>query len=661
MEENKEQNIKENNEEAKSVEPIVESLDDTGTISSQPIQKEPIDFNETSSEVVSEQPTQDASSKPVVAEPVVIESNEEPVEQAISTEAATPVDTPTETTNETTNETTTEATSEPVKEETSKKKKSPILIILILVIIIAIAVAAIVLLQPKDKKNNNGEADNKNTENTNTIETNGDIKSEYRLLGNALQKFDLAFLKLENKEENKVYSPLSIKYALEMLSEGTSGDTKKQLDAVIGDYQNKKYVNNDNMSFANAMFIRDTFADEVKDEYKSILQEKYGAEVINDTFENPNNINKWISDKTFGLIPDLIKDSNKDFYLINALAIDMKWNNQLHCATGSINNVPCVDDGSYYVTYEHEKLEGEDEEYSRVSYAYSSERDFPALKFNGKDNIKSATVLASFNRYDAVKTIGEDKIREEVGKAYQEWLNAKDPKQGYYSGMEVEKDVNKYLDGYITELGKNYGKSKNSTDFSLYVDDNVKVFSKDLQTYNGTTLQYVGIMPRTTKLTEYVSNVTAEDINSLISNLKELKIENFKEGYATIIEGQIPFFKYEFELNLIEDFKKLGIEDVFNTSKADFSSMLKNATKGSETIVEAKHKANIEFSNEGIKAAAVTTDGGAGNVGGGFNYLYEVPTERIDITFDNPYLYLIRDKNSGEVWFVGTVYEPVTK
>ena len=28
------------------------------------------------------------------------------------------------------------------------------------------------------------------------------------------------------------------------------------------------------------------------------------------------------------------------------------------------------------------------------------------------------------------------------------------------------------------------------------------------------------------------------------------------------------------------------------------------------------------------------------------------------MTFNNPYLYLIRDKNSGEVWFVGTVYQP---
>ena len=30
----------------------------------------------------------------------------------------------------------------------------------------------------------------------------------------------------------------------------------------------------------------------------------------------------------------------------------------------------------------------------------------------------------------------------------------------------------------------------------MYNDDNIKVFAKDLKTYNQTTLQYVGIMPK---------------------------------------------------------------------------------------------------------------------------------------------------------------------
>ena len=118
-------------------------------------------------------------------------------------------------------------------------------------------------------------------------------------------------------------------------------------------------------------------------------------------------------------------------------------------------------------------------------------------------------------------------------------------------------------------------------------------------------------------------------------------------------------FKFEYELNIMDDLIKLGITDVFDSTKADLGSMLKNS-KG-EFISTIKHKANIEFSNEGIKAAAATIEGGVGNADGGFNYLFEVPVKRINLSFDNPYLYLIRDKNSGEVWFMGTVYEPTLK
>lgn len=540
-----------------------------------------------------------------------------------------------------------------VTQEAKPKKKSPLIFILIIVILVGVA-AAVLLLLPKSKENNNTQKENKE-ENNNTIETPSDVKTDYKLEGNSLQKFDLAFLKLENKEENKVYSPLSIKYALEMLSEGSNGETKKQLDAVIGDYQTKKYENNDNMSFANSMFIRESFKDKIKDEFKSTVQQKYNAEVINDSFENANNINKWVSDKTLGLVKDLVDDvSGNDFYLINALAINMNWVNQIHCTTG--HEVPCKD---YWVNYRHEKLEGEENEFFSISMPYSSEDEFESMKFNGKENIKGANVKASFNRYDVVNVIGEDNIREEVGNAYKEWLNSEDGK--LYVGDDKEaQDVDKFLDGYIKDLNANFGHTDSSTDFSLYVDENIKVFAKDLQTYNGTTLQYIGIMPKTTKLSEYINSVTADDINTLINSLKELKIENFKEGYVTLIEGNIPLFNYEYTLNLMEDLKKLGITDVFDLDKADLSGIFKDETLPG-AVFDAKHKATIEFSNDGIRAAAATEiGGGAGNTGA-FNYLYSVPVERIDITFDNPYLYLIRDKDSGEIWFVGTVYEPITK
>lgn len=46
--------------------------------------------------------------------------------------------------------------------------------------------------------------------------------------------------------------------------------------------------------------------------------------------------------------------------------------------------------------------------------------------------------------------------------------------------------------------------------------------------------------------------------------------------------------------------------------------------------------------------------------GSSFDYIFDIPIEKIDITFDKPFMFLIRDKKTGEVWFVGTVYEPLS-
>ncbi len=543
-----------------------------------------------------------------------------------------------------------------IPEQKSKKKKGKVaLIILLIVILLSVAGVGSYLFIIKDKI--------KKTEKIKKDKE--EVYSEYRMSGNSLEKFDLAFLKLENEEKNKVYSPLSIKYALEMLSEGANGETKKQIDTVIGDYKSKKYTNNEHMSFANVMFIKNTFKSNIKETYTNNLKEKYNAEVIYDSFENPNNINSWVSNKTFNLINNLLDSvDDNNFFLINALAIDMNWNNQVHCTFD--HKIPCINDGIYSISYAHEKLEKDaDRPYSVVDYPYYDEENFYIdhydytngvstkvyNKFNGKEGIKGADILADFNKYNIVKDLGEDKIKDILRPEYEAWLKTEDGK----TDLPVEEGLNRF----INELKGNYGNSANSTDFLVHEDDNVKVFAKDLQEYDGTTLQYVGIMPKKDKLTEFVKNTNEEELNKIIKELKEVKIDSFEEGYVTRIRGFIPFFKFEYELKLLEDLKKLGIVDVFDSKKADLSNMCK---EGNNYIDPAIHKATIEFSNDGIKASAVTAAGGAGSTTGPyFEHLFEVPVKEIDLTFDKPFMYIIRDKSSGEVWFTGTVYEPIQK
>ena len=531
-----------------------------------------------------------------------------------------------------------------------KSKKKKIIIILVIVGIVLCA-GGIFLLKDKIFKKQET-----------TIKTDNNKYLKYQMKGNDLQDFDLEFLKIENKETNKIYSPLSIKYALAMLKEGANGETKKQIADIIGKYSSKKYTNSENLSLANAMFIKDTYKDSVKEEYTKKLNTKYNAEVLYDSFESPKFINDWVKGKTFNLIGDLLDDvSDNDYVLVNALAIDMDWNNQIHCALG--HKVPCLVN-NYYVRYAHEKLD-DDQEYSYifVEYPYDSEAKFYGNpyygnkhEFNGKKYIKGANIIADYNRYDIVKDLGEQKIRETVKPEYEKWLKEREA-SGVNANIEDENfpnDVNKYLDKYVSELKANYNTGSTYTDFSLYEDEKVKSFAKDLKTYDGTTLQYVGIMPKEEELSSYVKTMNAKKINKVINGLKEVKLDSFEEGYVTRIRGYIPFFDFDYELELLKDLQTLGVTDVFNPKKSDLSNM----TSSGSYINKSVHKANIEFSNDGIKAAAATAAGGAGGTAGGFDYVFKVPVKDIDISFNKPYMFLIRDKATGEVWFAGTVYEP---
>ena len=513
----------------------------------------------------------------------------------------------------------------------TNKSKKPIVLVVAILAVIAVVVCLLITM-------------NGNKKETKEIAAKP-VLSEYAMSGNSLENFDLYFLKLENEKINKIYSPLSIKYAFEMLEEGASGTSKEQISAILGQYEARKYTNSKNMSFANAMFINEKIKDTIKSDYIENLKTKYNAEILFDSFEDVKNINSWISDKTLKLINGALDDVDpeKTFMLVNALGIDMEWENKFWK----------TDDGfasRIFVNYSHEH------------FGWSGPDKVSSIKFENKDEVSGMEIIASFNRYDIVGLLGEDKIRETVGNEFKKYLadpnNSSDIDyylKGDHSEENVNKVVNEYLDEYIKEINKNYKAADQTTDFEFYVDDDVKVFAKDLKEYNGITLQYVGIMPTNVDLDNYVSNIDAEKINKILSNLKDLKLENFTDGVVTKISGFIPKFKFEYTLDLKNDLNKLGVTDIFDMSKSDLSNM----TGQKDLFVDdVMHKANIEFTQDGIKAAAVTEIGGYG-AGRLFDYIYDVPVEEIDLTFDNPYMFIIRDKSTGEVWFTGTVYEPL--
>ena len=459
------------------------------------------------------------------------------------------------------------------------------------------------------------------------VTTDDEVKQTDAIVNKVnIDDFDLAFLKLENKKDNIIYSPLSIRYCLTMLKDAASGESKKELGNVLTDRSFKKYTNSENLSVANLFMVKDTIARDVDSKLLNNLKDKYDAELIKDSFSSPDNINRWIEDKTFGQIKDYLQEIDPEllFAAVNALAIDMEWVNKIQ--------------QDFYTGFYHEAF--------NVSIYSVEDMGYEVNKFNGKD-VETATFATVANKYDIINELGEDNIRKIVSEDYRSFLE--DWGSDEIIDNDIEKTINEYADEYIEDIKNYYTFFKSSTDYLYYVDDDYKVFAKDLKEYDGTTLQYVAILPKNKDLKSFVANTDAQKLNSLIDELKEPAYEDFEEGYITQIDGYMPRFEFEYDLDLDNDLKQLGINKMF-----DFNDDFNSITKEPVEIVTS-HKSKIALSNDGIKAAAVTMAGGLGATG--YNYVFDVPTKIIDLRFDKPFLFLIRDKDTNEVLFIGTLYE----
>ena len=358
-------------------------------------------------------------------------------------------------------------------------------------------------------------------------------------------ELDYYFLQKENFKQNMIYSPLSIKYALSMLSEGASGETKAQIDKALNNATLTKYADiESHLSLANALFIKNDY-NYVKDEYINNLQYNYGADIKYDSFNNADNINSWISSKTFNMLKKVVDDSDIGpdtvMAIVNALAIDMEWDIQF-------------------------------------------EKELPNQVFT----------------------------------------------------LENGEKVN------TTFLYNNISDFAGENNFKYFKDDDATSIDIKLKEYEGTQLDLMIIMPNG-KLDSYISGFNGSKFEEVNNKLNTIAGNGYEE-----LNVYIPKFTYDYSLSLQQDLIDLGITDAFDPTKADFSEMT-NAVEGLH-VSKAIHKAKVEVSLEGLKAAAATA------------FMMDknsamIIERRVDtVRIDKPFMYIIKDSNSNEVWFVGTLY-----
>jgi serpin B len=172
-------------------------------------------------------------------------------------------------------------------------------------------------------------------------------------------------------------------------------------------------------------------------------------------------------------------------------------------------------------------------------------------------------------------------------------------------------------------------------------NEDYTIVSLPLKKYEDTSLEFVAILPLKEDIHSFV---TSDDFNAklekALSSMENLPTD--KDYYV-----YLPRFKYNRGTSLEKDLQKLGVTDAF-LPVADFSKIAETKL----VVDKVLHKADIELSERGIKAAAATV------ITLRDNAMIE-QRERVNLTFDKPFMYIIRDTKTNELWFVGTVYEPL--
>ncbi len=125
-------------------------------------------------------------------------------------------------------------------------------------------------------------------------------------------------------------------------------------------------------------------------------------------------------------------------------------------------------------------------------------------------------------------------------------------------------------------------------------------------------------------------------------NFSEHALNDFTENSSTdYISLSMPKFKFEYSTSLKNTMQNLGIDFAFHAEKADFSGMFDS---GNMFITDALHKTYINVNEKGTEAAAVTAIMMAGS---------SLPPEPIEVKYNEPFTFVIRDNDSGEILFLG--------
>jgi serpin B len=155
--------------------------------------------------------------------------------------------------------------------------------------------------------------------------------------------------------------------------------------------------------------------------------------------------------------------------------------------------------------------------------------------------------------------------------------------------------------------------------------------------YKGDNMSMFILLPDDGYLAALERSLTPENLSSWQQAMRA-------EGELNI---QLPRFKIDCRYDLKNVLRAMGMPSAFSANDADFSGI--DGNPHNLYISASAHQANIDVNEKGTEAAAATHV--VGTPAG-------IPPSFIA---DHPFIFLIQDKTTGTILFMGRVSDPTAK
>lgn len=188
---------------------------------------------------------------------------------------------------------------------------------------------------------------------------------------------------------------------------------------------------------------------------------------------------------------------------------------------------------------------------------------------------------------------------------------------------------------FTTSLGNKQKVDMMQSEESWYLAD--KKATGFLKYYKDRNYAFVALLPEEGLAVEdYVRGLSGYELQNILANKQQ-----------TIVRAYLPQFSYEYDVEMSELLKEMGMTDAFNPAKADFKNMA-TSTAGNIFMNRVIHKTFIEVSPVGTKAGAATVVEMMDESASEYDEIKEV-------RLDRPFLYMIIDCEDNQPIFMGAV------